>query len=429
MAGARERPPDARRVPGERRPAWRDRPAGGEPPTPSWTRTARRSRGRSSCGSPGRARAPSWSAAVSRSTELDADRDPAVAEVLETLTAARLLTSGDGFVEVAHEALLREWPRLQDWLDGGRRRSRGPAPPHRRRPRLGAATAVSRATSIAAPAWRPRSTGPASTRWSSTPPSAPSSTRAAGPRSARSSASGARTGGCGAARRRGGPARRGGRWRAASPPCRAARGGRGPQRAEQQRLAQQAADQAQRAARDARVPRARRLGSRRAGPGRQPGQAPHRRSDQRRRSADLPVHQRAPPGARGRSDHRPVQLAEGPARGRAVGRPRSLRPGARSIRSRRLSHQPPRGRRRDDRDGPVVLDARGRRAPPAAMASSGRPGSPPTAPTSSPACTGDHPSRTPVPRRRAGSRWGSRSGTPAPAPTRGRSTWVPAAVR
>ncbi len=50
-------------------------------------------------------------------TELDADRDPAIAEVLETLTAARLLTSGDSFVEVAHEALLREWPRLQGWLE------------------------------------------------------------------------------------------------------------------------------------------------------------------------------------------------------------------------------------------------------------------------------------------------------------------------
>lgn len=48
--------------------------------------------------------------------ELDADRDPAIEEVLGTLTAARLLTTGDGHVEVAHEALLREWPRLQEWL-------------------------------------------------------------------------------------------------------------------------------------------------------------------------------------------------------------------------------------------------------------------------------------------------------------------------
>ncbi|MFN8621505.1 MAG: AAA family ATPase [Chloroflexota bacterium] len=48
--------------------------------------------------------------------ELDADRDPAVGEVLRSLTEARLLTAGEDTVEVAHEALLREWPRLQEWL-------------------------------------------------------------------------------------------------------------------------------------------------------------------------------------------------------------------------------------------------------------------------------------------------------------------------
>lgn len=53
---------------------------------------------------------------VSRA-ELDADRDPIMGAVLERLTAARLLTSGDGFVEVAHEALLREWPRVRTWLE------------------------------------------------------------------------------------------------------------------------------------------------------------------------------------------------------------------------------------------------------------------------------------------------------------------------
>jgi WD40 repeat protein/class 3 adenylate cyclase len=49
--------------------------------------------------------------------ELDAESDTSVAEVVAALTDARLLTTGDGYVEVAHEALLREWPRLQDWLD------------------------------------------------------------------------------------------------------------------------------------------------------------------------------------------------------------------------------------------------------------------------------------------------------------------------
>lgn len=49
--------------------------------------------------------------------ELDVDRDATVAQVLGMLTGARLLTTGEGFVEVAHEALLREWPRLQSWLE------------------------------------------------------------------------------------------------------------------------------------------------------------------------------------------------------------------------------------------------------------------------------------------------------------------------
>jgi DNA-binding SARP family transcriptional activator/WD40 repeat protein len=37
--------------------------------------------------------------------------------VLEALADARLVTVGDGFAEVAHEALLRDWPRLRDWLE------------------------------------------------------------------------------------------------------------------------------------------------------------------------------------------------------------------------------------------------------------------------------------------------------------------------
>jgi DNA-binding SARP family transcriptional activator/WD40 repeat protein len=49
--------------------------------------------------------------------ELDADRDERVAQVLAVLTDARLLTTSDDTVEVAHEALLREWPRLQSWLE------------------------------------------------------------------------------------------------------------------------------------------------------------------------------------------------------------------------------------------------------------------------------------------------------------------------
>jgi WD40 repeat protein/DNA-binding SARP family transcriptional activator/energy-coupling factor transporter ATP-binding protein EcfA2 len=42
--------------------------------------------------------------------------------VLASLTEARLVTVDDGAVEVAHEALLREWPRLRDWLEEDRDR-------------------------------------------------------------------------------------------------------------------------------------------------------------------------------------------------------------------------------------------------------------------------------------------------------------------
>ena len=49
------------------------------------------------------------------------------ADVVEKLAGARLLTVSDGFAEIAHEALLRHWPRLRDWLEAdasGRRLQR-----------------------------------------------------------------------------------------------------------------------------------------------------------------------------------------------------------------------------------------------------------------------------------------------------------------
>lgn len=49
--------------------------------------------------------------------ELGGDR---VSAVVGTLSAARLVTVDEGAVEVAHEALIREWPRFQAWLDEGR---------------------------------------------------------------------------------------------------------------------------------------------------------------------------------------------------------------------------------------------------------------------------------------------------------------------
>jgi WD40 repeat protein/class 3 adenylate cyclase len=52
--------------------------------------------------------------------EFDAERNPDVAHVVEELTDRRLLTISEGTVEVSHEALLREWPRLREWIDDDR---------------------------------------------------------------------------------------------------------------------------------------------------------------------------------------------------------------------------------------------------------------------------------------------------------------------
>jgi WD40 repeat protein/DNA-binding SARP family transcriptional activator len=48
--------------------------------------------------------------------ELDAD-DPQVARVLAALVEMRLLVAGDDSVELVHEALFEQWPRLNEWLD------------------------------------------------------------------------------------------------------------------------------------------------------------------------------------------------------------------------------------------------------------------------------------------------------------------------
>ena len=52
--------------------------------------------------------------------EFDPATNPDVGHVLDALTDARLLTIDEGAVEVAHEALLREWPRLREWLEEDR---------------------------------------------------------------------------------------------------------------------------------------------------------------------------------------------------------------------------------------------------------------------------------------------------------------------
>jgi len=45
---------------------------------------------------------------------------PATQAVLHALADARLITTGEDFAEVAHEALIREWPRLRGWLEDNR---------------------------------------------------------------------------------------------------------------------------------------------------------------------------------------------------------------------------------------------------------------------------------------------------------------------
>ncbi|MEA2138318.1 MAG: hypothetical protein QOG56_1468 [Solirubrobacteraceae bacterium] len=52
--------------------------------------------------------------------ELEIERDEDVARVVALLTDSRLLTVSAGAVELAHEALLREWPRLRGWIDEDR---------------------------------------------------------------------------------------------------------------------------------------------------------------------------------------------------------------------------------------------------------------------------------------------------------------------
>jgi WD40 repeat protein/DNA-binding SARP family transcriptional activator len=55
-----------------------------------------------------------------RLEELDAEGSPDVAHVIGLLADRRLLTISEGSVEVSHEALLREWPRLRAWIDEDR---------------------------------------------------------------------------------------------------------------------------------------------------------------------------------------------------------------------------------------------------------------------------------------------------------------------
>jgi WD40 repeat protein/DNA-binding SARP family transcriptional activator len=50
-------------------------------------------------------------------SEFDLDRDTDASHALGVLTDGRLVTVAEGTAEVAHEALLHEWPRLRTWLE------------------------------------------------------------------------------------------------------------------------------------------------------------------------------------------------------------------------------------------------------------------------------------------------------------------------
>jgi WD40 repeat protein/DNA-binding SARP family transcriptional activator len=52
--------------------------------------------------------------------QLKSDGGGDAGSVIDLLADARLLTISDGTVEFAHEALLREWPRLRDWIEDDR---------------------------------------------------------------------------------------------------------------------------------------------------------------------------------------------------------------------------------------------------------------------------------------------------------------------
>ena len=50
-------------------------------------------------------------------SEFDLDRDADASRAMAVFTDARLVTIAEGTAEVAHEALLHEWPRLRTWLE------------------------------------------------------------------------------------------------------------------------------------------------------------------------------------------------------------------------------------------------------------------------------------------------------------------------
>ena len=153
-----------------------------------------RSRARSCCGSPASrpTAAPCAARGARASSTPTARTSGACSARSPTAVSSR---SADDRVEVAHEALLREWPRLRDWIDEdaeGRRLHHHLAVAARE----WEAGGRDPASSTAARAWPRRWTGAQRTGPSSTRPSARSWTRAAPRPTARRVACARRIGGC-----------------------------------------------------------------------------------------------------------------------------------------------------------------------------------------------------------------------------------------
>ena len=177
--------PAARDLRGHRRRARRRRAARRGRVRPARRGAAGRGAHACSCGWPRWSPRAAWSAAGSRSPS---SRRPATARsrgVIELLADARLLTVSAGTVEFAHEALLREWPRLRDWIEDDRDDLQAPPEPEPRRAGVDAPGPRRRARCTAARG------SPRRRSWAERGDPGPNEPRARVPRRERASASGA----------------------------------------------------------------------------------------------------------------------------------------------------------------------------------------------------------------------------------------------
>ena len=116
LAAARRPAAAPERLRARRRRARRGRAPRRGAPTRGSTPSSETSRGGSCCGSPARARA-TRSCGGESSSPSSTPSATRRRRGLDVLADERLVTIDEGDVEVAHEALLREWPRLRGWLD------------------------------------------------------------------------------------------------------------------------------------------------------------------------------------------------------------------------------------------------------------------------------------------------------------------------